>query len=215
MVLLLHLPRALPHQKLESEHPQRPPVHGRVVRVRRVDELWRHVVRGAQEGPGLAEDEARETHVAELCVPLRIEQNVLKLEISVGDVPVVEVAQREGNARHIEGRRSPPGFVLQQDLQVLGHEHEKVASGRRFHQHVDVRVVFEGPDEANDEGALDHREDVPLCTHLAHEVLLLYVCEGHALQGVGLPWCVVALHEEDSTEGALPELRHGPERGCG
>ena len=77
---------------LEDEDPECPPVHGHGVPDAQ-DDLWRHVVRGAALGPGSGGDLLGEPEVSDDDVPLLVKQDVLGLEVPVGNGEGVEVLQ--------------------------------------------------------------------------------------------------------------------------
>mmetsp|Transcript_64698 Transcript_64698/g.186063 ORF Transcript_64698/g.186063 Transcript_64698/m.186063 type:complete len:232 (+) Transcript_64698:574-1269(+) len=204
---LVYLGRAVclegrsPDQQFENEHAQHPPVD-RLVVARLADNLWGHVVRRPDDAHrtlvGL--DDLREAHVCELAVPAGVEQQILGLQIAVYHMPLVKMRQRLRHATDVElgmGLRA----VQPQSL-VCG---EELPAEARLEQEVDVFLAVVGRDEAHDEGAVHHLEDVLL---VDDGVLHLQLCEvalGHGLQRIGVPGPSIGL-ERDDAEGADAEL---------
>mmetsp|Transcript_24799 Transcript_24799/g.67720 ORF Transcript_24799/g.67720 Transcript_24799/m.67720 type:complete len:253 (+) Transcript_24799:84-842(+) len=71
------------HHQLVDQHAERPPVHGVGVPEAQ-DHLRRKVVRGATRGVAVPDDKLCEAKVGNLAVALRVEEQVLRLQIAVG-----------------------------------------------------------------------------------------------------------------------------------
>mmetsp|Transcript_60576 Transcript_60576/g.136336 ORF Transcript_60576/g.136336 Transcript_60576/m.136336 type:complete len:334 (+) Transcript_60576:92-1093(+) len=200
----LVVPRNLAGDELEGQHAKRPPVHHPVVGMRGVDHLGRHVLRRSNQRVGLAEDEAREAQVADLRVAPRVKEQVLRLQISVHDVPLVEVIEGQGHASRIEHGGGPARGVLLQDLPVVGHHPPEVATTGKLHKHVHVLRVLVGPEKSYNEVAVDHGKDIALSPNLLLHLGFDDVSLRHPLQGILLR---LVFHQEDTCEAAL--AKHG------
>lgn len=101
--------------------------------------------------------------VDQLDVAVDVEQQVLRLEVSVDDVPAVQVAERLDHAGRVEaGCRVVEVTPVSQDGPQL-------AAQTRLHQHVQVLAVFERLEQLHDEVAVGLAHDLLL----GHDVLLL------------------------------------------
>lgn len=101
--------------------------------------------------------------VDQLDVAVDVEQQVLRLEVSVDDVPAVQVAERLDHAGRVEaGCRVVEVAPVSQDGPQL-------AAQTRLHQHVQVLAVFERLEQLHDEVAVGLAHDLLL----GHDVLLL------------------------------------------
>mmetsp|Transcript_9221 Transcript_9221/g.28288 ORF Transcript_9221/g.28288 Transcript_9221/m.28288 type:complete len:275 (-) Transcript_9221:331-1155(-) len=181
----------LARQELEKEDAQRPPIHSLRVAARG-DDFGCEVVRGAASGVGLADGEFGEAHIRELDVALLCEQQILRLQIPVENVTLVQMLEGKDHAR---------GVVLcVLDLAVevppvVGRK--KFAPERRFQQEVERLSAVVRCVHLDDEGRVRHYQDVLrvhdslLLPHL-DDVALTQALEGVALAGLRV----------------LPELHH-------
>lgn len=125
--------RGSAREKLEDEDAKRPNVGSLVVGLVG-DDLRRHVLRGPTERPSplLPDQLLGETKVGELYVAGGVEEQVLRLEISIDDASGVEVVEGKDDAGDIEGGglvREPP---------TVPQQRPKLTSEARLHQHVQV-----------------------------------------------------------------------------
>ena len=125
--------RGSAREKLEDEDAKRPNVGSLVVGLVG-DDLRRHVLRGPTERPSplLPDQLLGETKVGELDVAGGVEEQVLRLEISIDDASGVEVVEGKDDAGDIEGGglvREPP---------TVPQQRPKLTSEARLHQHVQV-----------------------------------------------------------------------------
>ena len=187
---------------LDEDDAEAPPVErGRRRLAALAEELGRHVLDGAREGPlpplrraaaaalrggrrglGVVVDALGEPKVAEVRVAGAVEEDVRALDVAVEDVPRVEVGEAQGELRDDEARRRPAEAVPvapQRALQRVAHE-------------VQILVSVEREAEADEEGVARDEADVPLDEGLV----------ARQAAAVGL-----LLHDLDRVEPALAEAR--------
>lgn len=139
--------RRLAEQELVQQDAERPPVDGHAV-ARVADDLGRQVLRGAAEGVGLALAEPlREAEVHQLQVAGRVEEDVLGLQVTVGDaLRFVQELEDQHDLGGVEARgrfgEAPRAPQVREDL----------AAGTVVEEHVEAVVVREGADQRGDEG---------------------------------------------------------------
>mmetsp|Transcript_20329 Transcript_20329/g.54308 ORF Transcript_20329/g.54308 Transcript_20329/m.54308 type:complete len:213 (+) Transcript_20329:282-920(+) len=150
----LNIPWRLSAEKLTSEHAQSPPVNLWAVIVRKINDFWCHVLRSAHKGVRLAQHEPGKAHVAQLDAPFPVQQHILKLQVSVGDVAFVEIVQGESNTGRVEHGRSPPWHVLHHQIVVVVQEIMKMPPGRVLQQKIHILLVLHGSVTLDDEGAI-------------------------------------------------------------
>mmetsp|Transcript_67031 Transcript_67031/g.218229 ORF Transcript_67031/g.218229 Transcript_67031/m.218229 type:complete len:206 (-) Transcript_67031:1697-2314(-) len=158
------IPRVLAGEKLEGEHTQSPPVDHVVVGMRRIDHLRGHVLRRAKQSGCLVDNKLGEAHVAQLRVALDVQQNILGFQVSVGDVPLVEVPQGYGNGggvEHDRGKRQHHASGL-----GVGEQLVQMATAAQLQEHVNILLVLVGPEQLDNEVAVDQRQDVTFQAHL-------------------------------------------------
>mmetsp|Transcript_50509 Transcript_50509/g.100836 ORF Transcript_50509/g.100836 Transcript_50509/m.100836 type:complete len:257 (-) Transcript_50509:258-1028(-) len=125
-----------PHQELVQQHPHRPPVHRRPVPLA-ANDLWRHVLWRAAERPRPVQHHLGEAEVCDLDVAVAVEEEVLGLEVAVGDHLPVQVLQTKHNL----------GCVISTGGQVESlfgsQESEDVSALRELQDHVHTPRVLE------------------------------------------------------------------------
>ena len=156
-------------QELVYKNPQRPPVHGRGVTLV-VYDLGREVFGGAAQGVRLVGALAAAVHAAstaatasaaealgeakvdELDVALLVEQEVLGLEVAVGNavLKLVQVLEHEDDLGGVEAGH---GLV---EAAVLAQVAEELAAGHVVEQQVEEVAVGEGGEQVGDEGVAGH-----------------------------------------------------------
>ena len=90
-------------EHLEHEHAEGVPVDRFIVRLP-LDDLRREVVRCTAQRPSDIRDKFGESKVGELDVSVRVDEDILRLEITVDNVVRVEVVECKGNLRRVEFR---------------------------------------------------------------------------------------------------------------
>ena len=159
----------------------------------------------------LVDELLREAKVAELHVALRVEEDVLRLEVAPGDVVAVEVLEAQRDAAEVEPRRprveaaerAPEPARL---LLALVHEAVEVAARGVLDGEVDEVAVLERAVEADDERVVELLDAVAL---REERLLLLRVRDGllrHGLERHELVG-VLVLDEEHAAEAALAQER--------
>eukprot|EP00968_Pinguiococcus_pyrenoidosus_P002264 scaffold122_cov236-Pinguiococcus_pyrenoidosus.AAC.15 len=93
--------RRVARQHLEDENAQGPPVHAEAVALT-LNDLRRQVLRRAAERPRLVLHHLGEAEVGDLEEALARQQQVLRLEVSVDDAVVVQVAEGQHDGRGVE-----------------------------------------------------------------------------------------------------------------
>ena len=122
-------------EKLVGEYPQPPPVNTLVVTSLQ-DDLRRHVVRGPAHRPAplLLVHQAGEAQVSEDDVTLRVQQDVLRLQVSVDDVVPVEVGEGGDDLGDVEDRglqgELPVALEIGEELSSADLHEEGVGSDR-------------------------------------------------------------------------------------
>ena len=131
--------------ELVDENAQRPPI--RTLPVTPVpDDLWTHVLGRATSRVRFADAELGEAKVAELCLPLRVEDYVLWLQVAIDDVARMQMLERKCDARgeKYDGRDVASKFVYLHDL-------EELAAEARLHDEPEVLRVLVRLVQLNDE----------------------------------------------------------------
>lgn len=91
---------------LVHQNAQGPPIHGLVVPFAQND-LGREVLRGAAEGPRATLHPFGEPEVGDLQVALAVDQQVLRLQVPVNEVQIVQIFEREHDLSRVK-----PGMSL-------------------------------------------------------------------------------------------------------
>ena len=162
-------------QELIDQNAQSPPVHCRRVALV-MDHLGGEVLGRAAKRVSLhgmvpiAAEALGKAKVDQLDVPVLVDEQVLGLEVSVGDAALllVQVLQHEDDLGGVE---AGDGLVEAPKLAEVG---EELAAGDVVEEHVEGVVVGEGAEEVGDEGvAGDVGEDGALVAHVLN-LLQLY-----------------------------------------
>mmetsp|Transcript_18004 Transcript_18004/g.31909 ORF Transcript_18004/g.31909 Transcript_18004/m.31909 type:complete len:213 (-) Transcript_18004:1809-2447(-) len=183
-----------------------------VVLMREVDELRRHVFWGPEECVGPVENKASKAEVAQLCVTSLIEQNIARLQVSVRNFPVVQVAQPFSDASDVEHRRRRPllhGHRLWMRLASL-QDILETPTLRGFYQHVDEELIPIRSIKTNDEGTVHHGMQVSLHTDAALHFSLADASFGDLLQGI-MGLCGRFLLEDDFPKSTTTKLSNVPQ----
>mmetsp|Transcript_28816 Transcript_28816/g.91839 ORF Transcript_28816/g.91839 Transcript_28816/m.91839 type:complete len:435 (+) Transcript_28816:226-1530(+) len=210
--LLIRVPEgrsALQH--LEHEHACGPPIKLAGIALA-LEDLWREVLRRAADRGGhvlarqahLGEPEVREPHV-----PVGVQKHVLRLQVTVGDVALVDVLQRLHDAGNVEEDDGDP-LVDVKDLPVPlvdPHRVLQAASLHCFQQHVHEQVVSVGGVEPDDEVAIDHGVKVPLHADMGLHAVFTHAPLGDLLHSVPSP-CALLLFQQHRAECTLPKRPH-------
>lgn len=139
-------------EHLEHEDAEGPPVHILVVTLR-LDDLGCQVLRRSAKCVSLVLDNLGETEISDADVAFSVNEEVLRLEIAVGDVHSVEVLEGEEDLA-----REEKGHVVGETT-FASQQSEKFATAGVVKQHVDVRWRLEVPLQVHDEWMVDDRED--------------------------------------------------------
>mmetsp|Transcript_88844 Transcript_88844/g.265053 ORF Transcript_88844/g.265053 Transcript_88844/m.265053 type:complete len:374 (+) Transcript_88844:762-1883(+) len=163
------------------------------------DHLRREVVRRAAGGVGVADDKLCKAEVGDLAVALRVQKQVLGLQVAVDDLPLVEVLEAPDHAGHVEA----PMLHGPVEAHALV-DGEQLAAHGRLQKEVEVLVAVEGGREPDEEGGVGHPQDALLVHHgpllaLRHDMPL-----GQRLQRECVPGGV-ALHKGHDAEAAAPQ----------
>ena len=164
----MHVPGSfLPY--LISEHAESPPVARDGV-AGPCDHLGRDVARGAAERVGPTGDDLCEAKVDELRVARRVDENVLRLEVAVGDALRVQVAKRRRDAGAVEAR----GGLVQSPTLAVEKREELAALHQLEHQH-GVRVRMPGGHQPRDQMVVARGKQVLFEVHPRLVVLIRHV----------------------------------------
>lgn len=147
--------RRVPGGHLVHQHTQRPPVDGFVVTLTE-DDLRGEVLGRTAQRPCAALHSLGEAEIRHLQVTLRVDQEVLRLQVPVDQIQVVEVLESEHDLSGIETRM---GLGEAADLAQV---REHLATGHVLQHHVEVRIVFEVKPQADEEGEGDRLQDALL-----------------------------------------------------
>mmetsp|Transcript_89316 Transcript_89316/g.251419 ORF Transcript_89316/g.251419 Transcript_89316/m.251419 type:complete len:253 (-) Transcript_89316:2014-2772(-) len=183
-----------PYDELVHHDTEGPPIHCARVALAK-DGFGSEVLWCSDERVGPQSDLAT-AEVHELRIALEVEQNVLRLEVTVQDRTCVEVLQRECD-RTAEKLRLRLGEVAD-----LTNGEKKVAATKEFSEEVHVFGVLESLYELHD------ARMVALCVDVAfHANRLLLPLSDHllladALQGVAPVFVVLMVHQLDDAERA-------------
>ena len=110
---------------------------------------WCQVLRGAAHSPGQACHSPGESEVCDDDVALPVQQDVLRLEVPVGDVEAVQIREAGHDLRGVELDRGGGESV------VHPHEGEQLTPRLEREQEVQVVNVLPAVGEAYQEGMVD------------------------------------------------------------
>lgn len=168
-------------EHLVDEDTQTPPVDGLAVALG-ANDLGGQVIGGAAHGPRNVGHFLGKAKIDELDVTIRIEQNVLRLQVAVRNIALVQVLERHDDL----GRIKPDGVLIKPLLLAQNAEH--LAARDVFHDKEEVGVVLEGVPETDKERMVDIVEDrlfVVDVLRLAqlHDLLLFQGLDGTVAAG--------------------------------
>ena len=186
----------LADEHLVDEDAERPPVGADVVALVG-DDLGREVLGRAAEGPRAVLDVLGEAKVHKFEVAVLIKEQVLRLEVAVGDLSRVEVGEGGRDHRPIEDGR------LLIELTHRAQLREKLAAQRQLEHHVDLRLTVERRHHVQDERVVAPLQHALLVHHVLH---LLVAHELPLVEAFQRERRLVRLveHQLDAAEGALP-----------
>mmetsp|Transcript_2622 Transcript_2622/g.7732 ORF Transcript_2622/g.7732 Transcript_2622/m.7732 type:complete len:315 (+) Transcript_2622:273-1217(+) len=163
-----------PREHLVDEHAQGPPVHRAVVAPRRGKHLRSHVFgRAAERVRALAlllPYFRGEAEVREFAVAAPVQQQVLWLEVTIGDVPRPHVLESQHDACRVELAR-PPGKPPPRTLHEAA---EELPAGAELGDEVERVAVVEGGVQAHDVGVAAARQQPPLLEHVCPVLALAH-----------------------------------------
>mmetsp|Transcript_23756 Transcript_23756/g.77246 ORF Transcript_23756/g.77246 Transcript_23756/m.77246 type:complete len:381 (+) Transcript_23756:1416-2558(+) len=197
--------RRSPVQELVDEHAHGPPVNAPVVPVPG-HHLGREVVGRAARREGFLAllQNLCEPKVDNFDVPLRVDEQVLRLEVAVRNLRLLHVSERHHNAADEE---SAVAFV---DVVLLKVDKE-LAAAYALEEHEERALVPVRAVQPHDVGMLAHEEELLL----AHDVLLhLHLDDvglAHHLERVQVVLAFSLAHEEYLPESTLAEDAKGLE----
>ena len=138
----------LADQHLVHEDAQGPPVHGAGV-APTLENLRREVLGGSAHRVAHATHRLREPEVCDDSMTLGVKQDVLRLEVPVGDVEAVQIREAGHDLRGVELDRGGGESV------VHPHEGEQLTPRLEREQEVEVVNVLPAVGEAYQEGMVD------------------------------------------------------------
>lgn len=140
------LPTHLSHQHLENQHAQSPPVHRS--RVRRVRQHFgrQELGRTAERARPIVEAHALLTQpeIGNLHVTLRVQQQIVQLQIAIDDLALVQILQAQHHAGRIEH-----GARLRKDVGM--DVHHEITAGRVLHHEAHVLLGLEARKQIHEE----------------------------------------------------------------
>mmetsp|Transcript_19339 Transcript_19339/g.60806 ORF Transcript_19339/g.60806 Transcript_19339/m.60806 type:complete len:344 (+) Transcript_19339:349-1380(+) len=207
LVLRVLPERQRANDELVHHHAQRPPIDGARVAFARRDDLWRHVLRRANQGARL-QGLLAASEVHQLGVAAEIQQNVFRLQVSVHDPTRVQVLQGKDHGATVELRlrlRKAPD---------LADGIEELTPAKELRQEVDVLGVLKRLDELHDARVVALRIDLPLDADGALLPLLHNNLLAHALQRIDAALIILVVDQPHDAKIALahdrlrPQVRH-------
>lgn len=162
------------------EHTEAPPICGPIVSFANED-FRSDVVWGAANGIGSLLDDFSESEISELEISFDINEDVFRLEISIGDVVAVQVLEGEHNLGGVEtgGLKGNAS-----DSSEIG---EKFSARHEFHDVVDVASVLVEAELSDDERTVHGGEDEDLVLDVVHLLFLNQVRFTERLECIKLP----------------------------
>eukprot|EP00966_Prymnesium_polylepis_P053451 1235945-Prymnesium_polylepis.1 len=145
---------------LVQHHAHPPPVGGAVVPLAQ-DQLGRDVLGRAAECPRILvlAHHLCKAKIDQLQVAMFVEQQVLRLEVTVCDSPVVQVLERHSDRRTVES-----GRVLSEPA-VLGDEHIQLTAQHEFCEQVECELILERLNKRDDEWVVTLCQDLALAAY--------------------------------------------------
>uniref|UniRef100_A0A182Q467 Uncharacterized protein n=1 Tax=Anopheles farauti TaxID=69004 RepID=A0A182Q467_9DIPT len=190
--------RRVAGRHLVHEHTERPPVDRLVVALAQ-DDLRREILGRAAQRPGSALDALREPKVRHLQVALRVDQQILRLQIAVDQIEIVQVLEREHDLGGVEAR------VRLGEPADLAQVREHLAARHVLQHHVQVRVVLEVELETDQERERDRLKDALLVQRVLDLLQLhhlLFVQDLHRVSLVDL-CCTIMTRPNDPVPSVL------------
>jgi len=146
---------------LIDQYSQRPPIHRLVVALAEND-LGREIFRRATQGPRPTLYPLGEAKVGDLQVTLRVDQQILRLQIPVDQIEVVQVLEREYDLGRVETR------VRLRKAADLAQVTEHLATWHIFQYHVQIRVILEVEAQRYEERETDRLQYPLLVKRVLH-----------------------------------------------
>mmetsp|Transcript_24197 Transcript_24197/g.63890 ORF Transcript_24197/g.63890 Transcript_24197/m.63890 type:complete len:496 (-) Transcript_24197:329-1816(-) len=170
--------------QLVREHAEAPPVHKERVAVPQ-DDLGREVLGRAADGPRalVRRDDLGEAKVDNLEVAVLVDEQILGLEVAVGDEVVVQVLEGEGDVGRVEGDvrlRELAALALDD----IGEHREELSPLNEVEEQVEVLRVLEGATQLEQEGVVADAEQVTLLLDVLRLVLGEDVLLRHHLERI-------------------------------
>mmetsp|Transcript_47189 Transcript_47189/g.111255 ORF Transcript_47189/g.111255 Transcript_47189/m.111255 type:complete len:388 (-) Transcript_47189:616-1779(-) len=198
---VLVVERVVARDHLPRQRSERPPIHLLAVLLL-LQLLGRHVELCASPG-ARAHGTAcllRHLRAPEVCdheVALRVDENVLGLQVTVHDAPGVELLEGQHDLGRVQRVRL--GF----EGRVVDKHVQELAAGEVVHDQVQPALALEGVVHVDDVGVADAAHDGALCFGAA-QVLLDHHLLAHRLHRVHLPRALL-LHLVDFAEASLSD----------
>ena len=129
-------------EHLKEENAKRPPVNCLAVPLG-LDDLRSKVFGCPAQRPGTIGNLLGKPKIRNLGVPMCIEEQVLRFEITVDDVLLVKVLNRHDDGRNVEARN------ICREATGTSEIREDLATHHVLHQHVAIEFVLEGVDQVD------------------------------------------------------------------
>mmetsp|Transcript_43582 Transcript_43582/g.115056 ORF Transcript_43582/g.115056 Transcript_43582/m.115056 type:complete len:269 (+) Transcript_43582:248-1054(+) len=193
--------RRVPRQELKSKHAQRPPVHLHPV-PGALDHLRRQVVRGTPECEGHVHDDLGEPEIAELHVPVVVNEHILGLEIAVADLHGVQVLKSEDHLRAVE-----LGVIIGQSPLLPQMTHE-LAPDHILQQEEQPVVILERGEQVDQERVLHDLQNRLFRSQMLDLLQTQHLVLLEDFQGERVPVRrALHLHDPHAGKGACPHRR--------
>jgi hypothetical protein len=112
------------------------------------DDLGRQVLWRAAEGVAPVDDLLSEAEVGDPEMPIRPNQQVLRLQVPVGHLPLVEVLQSQGDLGDVK-----QSYVVGENV-LLAQKAEDLSALDEVEHQIEVQFVLERLNQVDDEGVL-------------------------------------------------------------
>mmetsp|Transcript_21541 Transcript_21541/g.46846 ORF Transcript_21541/g.46846 Transcript_21541/m.46846 type:complete len:535 (+) Transcript_21541:778-2382(+) len=130
----------------------------------REDNLWCEIFGRAAQSVRLIHDNLRKTQIDKDGISKRINKDVLRFQITVGNVSMVKVRQRLEDASCVEARVGVGDTITRLGMNYR----EELSALHQLDEHVQVSIILERANEVNDEGMFDGRHDVLFANDSLH-----------------------------------------------
>eukprot|EP00966_Prymnesium_polylepis_P124925 2889149-Prymnesium_polylepis.1 len=147
------------------------------------DELWCKVLWRAAQGMRLQLRALGEPEVDELRIAVRVQHNILGLEVAVDYMSVVHETEAGDDASDVETR-----FFLREGV-LLAHVRVQLATKARLEHHKQSIVRLKGPVHLADRRKIDVPHDGALAQDLPHRLFLHQLAAHHLLHDVNGASC--------------------------